>query len=523
MYRRKFTSVIITTISSFVFFPRTIFGKVSPFLKVFDQLLQRSGRITLRSTSLRVNEPLQVISRWGHQFISLDDFSQAFHLGLYTNEQKHKSVLYLEKDRITFTADNTFVKFNDQTLQISLESQWYEDAVWVPVEYFVDIINKYTVFQFSYDPEQKELRVEETDVNITGVRIDARENGTLINVFSSKRFKDKEIILDIRNRWLHIDIYGAKVDPASLKAVPPAGIISEIQAFQMAETASLSFKLKKEVMAKELVFDKSGTDFHVNLRTKEIIAENREREKIKNELEEQKRRWIIDTIVIDAGHGGKDPGAIGYSKTKEKDLVLPMALLVGKLIQKRMPNIKVVYTRKKDVFIPLWKRTKIANDVGANLFVSLHCNSNVSRRPNGFETYFVSADKNSKATDVVLKENSAIEFEENQDQKRYEGVNFILATMLQSDNIRHSQFLASNVQNSLEAKLKKIGMKGRGVKQGPFWVLVGATMPNILVESGYISNKYEEKLLKKKTTQKKIAEGIVNGIMQYKQEVEKVI
>ena len=523
MYRRNFIVAITTTFSSLVFFPRSIIGKVSPFFNALNQFLQRSGKITLRSASLRVNEPLQMIGRWDHQFISLEDFSQVLHLGLYTNEQKRKSVLYLEKDRITFSADNTFVRFNEQTLQIPLESQWYEDAVWVPVEYFTDLINKYTVFDFIYDPEHKELRIEKTDVNITGIRIDPKENGTLIDVFTSKRFKEKEIILDIRNRWLHIDIYGAKVDPASIQAVSPAGIISEIQAFQMAETASLSFKLKGKVLAKELVLDQTGTDFHVNLRTKEIIAENKEREKIKNEIEEQKRRWIIDTIVIDAGHGGKDPGAIGYSKIKEKDLVLPMALMVGKMIQEKIPDIKVVYTRKKDVFIPLWKRTKIANDVGANLFVSLHCNSNVSRRPNGFETYFVSAEKESKATDVVLKENSAIQFEENQDKQRYEGVNFILATMLQSDNIRHSQFLASKVQNSLESKLEKIGMIGRGVKQGPFWVLVGATMPNILVESGYISNQYEEKLLKKNTTQKKIAEGIVTGIIEYKQEVEKAI
>jgi N-acetylmuramoyl-L-alanine amidase len=455
--------------------------------------------------------------------MSLEDFAQAFHFGLYTNEQKRKSVLYLEKDRITFTSDNTFVKFNEQMLQIPLECHWYDDSVWVPVVYFVNILNKYTPFQFLYNSDNKSFGLEESDVNVTGVRIAGKENGTLIDVFATKRFKEKEIIVDIRNRWLHIDIYGAKIDPASLAAVQPSGIISEVKAFQMAETASLSFKLKNKVLSRELVLDKTGYDFHVNLRTKEIIAENKEHEKIKNELEEQKKRWIIDTVVIDAGHGGKDPGAIGYSKVKEKNLVLPMALALGKIIQQKMPDIKVVYTRKRDVFIPLWKRTKIANDVNANLFISIHCNSNVSSRPNGYETYFVSADKNIKATDAVLKENSAIEFEESQDRKRYEGVNFILAAMLQSDNIKRSQYLASEVQNSLKLKLNKIGMTSRGVKQGPFWVLVGATMPNILVECGYISNKYEEKLLRKQTTQKKIAEGIFTGLKKYKSEVEKTI
>ena len=523
MHRRRFIKFITSFIPTLFFIPKRVFSKKNLlFFSSEDQFILPE-KIRLRSKTLRVDDSFPLGLKWSHDYISLEDFTQAYHFGLYTNDEKRKSVLYLEKDRITFTADNTFVKFNDQMLQIPVACQWYDNAVWVPVIYFVHILNKYTPFQFAYDHGTKTFRLEESDVNVTGVRIAGRENGTLIDVLATKRFNEKNIILDIRNGWLHIDIYGAKIDPPSLAAVQPSGIVSEVQAFQLAETASLSFKLKKEVLSKELVLDQTGNDFHVNLRTKEIIAENKEHEKIKNELEEQKKRWIIDTVVIDAGHGGKDPGAIGYSKIKEKDLVLPIALGLGNLIQEKMPGIKVVYTRKRDVFIPLWKRTKIANDVNANLFISIHCNSNVSSRPTGYETYFVSADKNTTATDVVLKENSAIEFEESQDRKRYEGVNFILAAMLQSDNIRRSQFLASEVQNSLKLKLNKIGMSSRGVKQGPFWVLVGATMPNILVECGYISNRYEEKLLHQKTTQKKIAEGIFAGMENYKKEVEKAI
>lgn len=523
MQRRNFITFISSSISTFFLNPRALFSKNSKTGLLFDESAQLAGKITIRSDSLRVNEPLQLITRWDYLFISLEDLAHALNLGVYTNEQKKKSVLYIEKDRITFTADNTFIKFNDQVLQIPLECIWYEDAVWVPLNYAIPILDQYTPFSWNYKADEKELRLEETDINITGVRIVAKENGTLIDVFSTKRFKEKEVILDIRNRWLHIDVYGAKIEPASITAVKPAGIISKIQAFQMDETASLSFKLKKEVLSKELVFDPMGSDFHVNLRTKEVIAENREHEKLKEGLEERKKMWRVDTIVLDAGHGGKDPGAIGYSKVKEKDLVLSMTLTLGKMIEQELPDVQVIYTRKKDVFIPLWKRTKIANDVGAKIFISLHCNSNNSRRPTGFETYFVSADKDTKAKNVVLKENSAIDFEATQDLKRYEGVNFILATMLQSDNLRRSQFLASEVQQSLKLKLSKIGMSSRGVKQGPFWVLVGATMPNILVEAGYISNSYEEKLLKQKTTQKKIAEGILSGIKQYKSEVEKNI
>jgi len=188
-----------------------------------------------------------------------------------------------------------------------------------------------------------------------------------------------------------------------------------------------------------------------------------------------------------------------------------------------MPNVRVIYTRNKDVFIPLWQRTKIANESDGKLFISVHCNSNTNKSVKGFETYFLSADKDEKATGVVLKENSVIEFEETTDKQKYEGLNFILATMAQSAFIKQSQYLASVIQNSLRNKMEKSGMRSRGVKQGPFWVMVGATMPNVLIETGYISNKSESLLLKKSTTQKKLAEAIFEGIKTYKRDIESVI
>ena len=134
-----------------------------------------------------MDETVQAFSKWNYIYISLDDLAQALHLGFYTNEQKRKSVLVLEQDRITFTADNSFIKFNEQVLQIPLECQWHHNAVLVPVAYFVKILDKYTAFQFSYLSDKNEIRIEESDVNITGVRIVPKENGTLIDVFSTKK------------------------------------------------------------------------------------------------------------------------------------------------------------------------------------------------------------------------------------------------------------------------------------------------------------------------------------------------
>ncbi len=227
--------------------------------------------------------------------------------------------------------------------------------------------------------------------------------------------------------------------------------------------------------------------------------------------------------MIDPGHGGKDPGAVGYGKVYEKNIVLPVALKLGAEIKKRLPDVKIVYTRKTDVFIPLYQRTKIANENNGKLFISLHCNWNPNSRARGFETYFLSADKDARARDVVLKENESISFESNKDQQRYKGVGFVLATMAQNAFIKYSQYLATRVQKSLTKQLTSIDMKGRGVKQGAFWVMVGATMPNILVEMGFISNKYEAKLLQRKSTQTRIASALCDGIEKYKNDIESVM
>ena len=121
MYRRKFLKTLLSIVSAFPFIPNNAFGINKKRLNSPDPVLQLAGQITIKSTTLRVDEVVQTLSKWNYLFISLDDFAQALHLGFYTNEQKRKSVLVLEQDRITFTADNAFVKFNDQVLQIPLE------------------------------------------------------------------------------------------------------------------------------------------------------------------------------------------------------------------------------------------------------------------------------------------------------------------------------------------------------------------------------------------------------------------
>lgn len=515
MFRRDFIQSLSSFCAGLVSFPATLLAR---YLNL--QNIGKSNIVIKNLMTGAKSKKIRFKNFYNEVYISLIEFSSANDYRTYTNSSKRKTVLYLDRDKIKFTAENGFVLLNEQLYNYPFEPVWIEGEIWVCARILAELFNDNTVHKMSFNTKQLEFIIGKKEVNITNLNISSKENGTLIHIYSAKKFTKKDISLKIANNWFYIDIFGAKVHSEALASRKTAGIISEIQVIPFEQSVSFAFKLKKQVESKELVFDENSNDFLVNLRTTGTITHE---DKSNKDLDKQKQTWMINTIVLDPGHGGRDPGAIGPSGTKEKTVVLNIALKLGSLLKEKIPNVNIVYTRKTDVYPPLWKRTKIANENNGKLFISLHCNALENRKVNGIETYFLSAEKDEKAKDVVLLENKSIEFESTEDKKRYEGINFVLATLAQNAFIRQSQYLASTVHKTLNLKMNPLGMKNRGVRQGPFWVLVGATMPNILIEMGYISNKYEEKLLKQKSTQNKIADALCEGIIKYKNDFENAL
>jgi N-acetylmuramoyl-L-alanine amidase len=230
------------------------------------------------------------------------------------------------------------------------------------------------------------------------------------------------------------------------------------------------------------------------------------------------------TVVIDPGHGGKDPGALG-SSSKEKDIVLAVALKLGDLIEKNHPDVNVVYTRNKDLFVPLNQRAAIANKEHANLFISIHCNALDRKRtsPQGVETFVLGLHRSKDNLDVAKTENAVIMYEEDYSVK-YEGFNpnepesYIIFEFMANEFLDLSVKLASLVQNQLVTNSKRIN---RNVRQAGFLVLREVAMPSILVELGYISNKQEEVYLKSSKGQVSLATSIYNGFRDYKRDFDK--
>ncbi|MDG2431022.1 N-acetylmuramoyl-L-alanine amidase [Flavobacterium sp.] len=221
------------------------------------------------------------------------------------------------------------------------------------------------------------------------------------------------------------------------------------------------------------------------------------------------------TIILDAGHGGKDPGN-SYHGFTEKEIALKTTLKVGEYLEK-IPNFKVIYTRTTDVFIELANRPKIANKANANLFVSIHCNSVKSYQPYGTETFVMGLSRSDLNLEVAKKETSVILLEDNF-KDTYQGFDpnkpesLIGLTILQEENLNNSIILANEIQNNFTHTLKR---NSRGIKQQPLWVLDAAYMPSVLIELGFLSNKEEGQYLDSDEGQEQMAEQIAKSIVAY--------
>ena len=232
----------------------------------------------------------------------------------------------------------------------------------------------------------------------------------------------------------------------------------------------------------------------------------------------------VNTLVIDAGHGGLDPGCNGNNEVFEKDVTLGVALKLGKLLKDSLPSIKVLYTRTTDKSLKLWERPNLANDRQADLFISIHCNANPNKAAAGSETYFMGLHKSEGNLEVAKRENSVITYESDyKENTRYGGFDpdspegHIIFSLVQNAFMKQSLKLATGIE-SQTSKLSPI--KTRGVKQAGFLVLWQTSMPSVLVETGFLTNATDRVSLKSNDGQQKIALGIFRAVRDYKNSLE---
>ena len=452
----------------------------------------------------------------GMEYVALDDLAAYLNVRTFYSEKTRKTILYVGEAEIKVTAMNPFVQIDDRMAQLPVETRYVNDELLVPLHAFAEMLRPLYRGQW---PERLRKRGAISDTsagnlarpaNITKIAVEGKTNGTLIRIQATQPFARKHVSTRFSREWLYVDVVGGKVAANAFTSINGASVVKEVRPVQTGMVTQLSFRLQQEIDASQVTISNQGNTILVSLPTQEVVPAE-----VLRSLESDRQKWRIDTIVLDPGHGGRDPGALGPEGTREKDVTLQVGLRLKKLLEKEL-GLRVVLTRETDTFIKLDERTTLANNAQGKMFISLHCNANKSRRVDGTTTYFLGPAKTDEALEVALLENSVVKYE-TESGGAHSDEEFILTAMAQNAFHHESEGFAQIIQEEMSAL---VGLPDRGVEQAGFRVLVGASMPSVLVEMAFISNRKEEKLLDSGETQQKIARAIMHSVKRFKEKYE---
>ena len=458
-------------------------------------------------------------------YISVQNILDAYKTSAFLNPAVRKAVFRIDGLKFKISAYNRFVMIEDKTFQMRRPVIVFDGETYIPMDDFINILKEIglvsgvTILTGTDNADLLQQKTEErpelSPFDIVSATIDERQNGTVIRIRTANQYDAKSVKAWInRDEWLYVTLPAATVNKSTIDKtiIPNNSTVRTVTADQLEGTSQLTFRLRGTVEGVDVLHRDSPPEILLTIRRPYVIDQS-------HYLDKERSKWKLDKIVLDAGHGGHDSGARGNG-TREKDITLDVVKRLGKLIEDRT-DIEVIYTRKTDQFIPLWERTKIANEAGGKVFLSVHVNASKNRSAGGFETYLLRPGKTDAAIEVAELENAVIKLEQESDRySELSAEQLILATMAQSSFMQQSETLADLIQSEFDKKL--VG-QNRGVKQAGFIVLIGASMPNVLIELGFISNKNDAKRLKQAAYRQKAAESIFQALMKYKTRHEKIL
>ena len=437
--------------------------------------------------------------------ISVSDLAKIFGSEIYFNSITKKAVVKIENHSAKLSLFSPYIEIDQTPYNLTYPVQLKNGNFYLAIVTLVPILELICTQKVFWNEGQMTLKLEKKELNLLGYQASEKSNGILLEIFLTENLQYE--IYTSENRWININFFSAKVNEMDFP-VQKNSPVAEIKFYPLEISTQLSFRLSKSFVNYR---DEILTD---PLRLQISISSSNHNSNSYPGHSPKNFDNLVDVIVIDAGHGGQDYGAIGPTGLAEKEVTLDIALRLEKLLVKA--GFKVILTRKDDTFIPLAERTQIANSNGADLFISIHANSSRKKSITGSETYFLAQAKNDEARAVAALENSSLRFEKETPEDLTD-LDFILLDLVQNQFLKESSDLAYMIQGNMGRKLP---IPNRGVDQAAFFVLNKAYMPSVLVETAFISNKSEEKLLKSSSFKQKIAEGVLNSILNFKEKYE---
>ncbi len=456
----------------------------------------------------------------GELYLRLSDL--AGYLGARdTWDIKNKYVLTIDQRQLKFTLGSTNVIVDNQSgwaVNLPRPIRLCDGLLYAPAAGVARLLSEFTGRECEYLPEQGWLNYGGTGLNILGLRMtDRPEQGTEVEILLTESLTYDSFY---DSGWLNITFAGARADVAALKRTRCVGLVRRIEVYEeQDDVLQIGFLLSRRYNEQPEFYP---TRDGLLLTLRRSAAGERIEEAGSNPAVPRRG---IRTVVIDPGHGGRDPGSIGPTGLQEKDVVLDVALRLRDLLQRdpRTSGIEVVMTRESDVFPDLADRYELANRRQGDLFISIHANGFDNPSANGFMTFFLSEAKNDESRQVATLENSVVKFEENARALQLDAgepmLRGILGELLSTKYLEESQVLAGIVQDELTGRIRH-QVQPRRLDQAGFLVLNGASMPGVLVEMAFITNRAEENFLRQTSFKNKVAEAIHEAIVLYCERVE---
>lgn len=417
-----------------------------------------------------------------------------------------------------FLLGSPYFKLNDTIYNMTYPAELKDGQLFLPGMTFIPFLDRVEAQKITFDNDRAELRIDSEYFNVTDLTVSRKANGILVEIYLTQSLAYQVFVTE--GNWVNVSIRDGKINARRIQARRDPRYMYQLKIHQAAQSGQVSFRLKRNITKWHDKFVSDPPRIQISI--PDVDFQLAEEDTMPEAVGPDNK---IDVIVIDPGHGGSDYGAIGVHGTREKDVVLDIAKRLAKLIRKDK-EFKVIMTRDRDETVTLDQRADIANQAKADLFVSIHANASPKHYVRGWNVFFLAQAKNDSARAVEQLENSPYmkdisaldRHREASEAGSYDDfVVNILNDMLMTEFQAESYDFATMVDRELR---RELNTPPRGVDQAGFFVLNKVYAPSVLVESGFITNKDDEKLLKSDSYQESVANGIYRAIKRFKTKYE---
>ncbi|HEX2896456.1 MAG TPA: N-acetylmuramoyl-L-alanine amidase [candidate division Zixibacteria bacterium] len=463
------------------------------------------------------DEEVQSFDKNGVTYFSFSEFAEIIG-GMLDWETVGQIVYYkIDTTRFDFLLGSAYFKLGDSVYNMVYPAEYQQGQLYLPAETFIPFLDGVISEKISWAKEKKLVRVDSEYFNVTDLTVSRKANGLLIELYLTSSLAYDVFITE--GNWINISVRDGKVNRTRMLSRLDRRLMHDLKVHQLVESGQVSIRMRRKInnWHHKLVYGPP----RIQISIEDADFEIDETQPVASIGPDSR----IDVIVIDPGHGGEDYGAIGPKGTREKDVALDIAKELAKLIRKDK-QFKVIMTRDRDKTITLQDRARIANESSADLFISIHANANLKDYVRGWNVFFLAPAKNDSARAVAQFENSAFLREQAQvrsapdevytDSQRDPVLN-ILNEMIMTEFQEESHDFAM----ILDREFRSISdVPARGVDQAGFYVLNSVYTPSVLIETGFISNPVEEKILTSRGYRKEMVEAIYDSIKRFKAKYE---